>query len=194
MKLQVPNQSNTSAVIVTYHPDEGFWHRAELISRQAGHLVIVDNSSSGEFRKELRQFADGHNVELILNQTNLGIAAALNQGALRAIARNAEWALLFDQDSTVHDDFLTTLAKVVESLDEGRRNRLAVIGSNYNAAQRRQAVPDAVPGSWSEERFVITSGSLLNLCAFQETGPFREEFFIDWVDCEYSLRARAKDI
>ena len=38
---------------------------------------------------------------------------------------------------------------------------------------------------------MITSGSLLSLPAYKVIGAFREEFFIDCVDLEYCLRARA---
>src|SRR5262249_32266920 len=43
-----------------------------------------------------------------------------------------------------------------------------------------------------EERdVVITSGSLLSIGAYKTIGPFRNEFFIDYEDHEYCLRARA---
>jgi rhamnosyltransferase len=38
--------------------------------------------------------------------------------------------------------------------------------------------------------YVITSGSLFNLEAYKDIGPFRDDFFIDYVDTEYCLRAR----
>jgi rhamnosyltransferase len=46
--------------------------------------------------------------------------------------------------------------------------------------------------AWDEVDTVITSGSLLSLTAFAHIGPFREDFFIDYVDTEYCVRARAK--
>ncbi|MBE3041888.1 hypothetical protein IMZ48_04760, partial [Candidatus Bathyarchaeota archaeon] len=39
---------------------------------------------------------------------------------------------------------------------------------------------------------VITSGSLLRASAFQALGGFREDFFIDYVDTEYCLRALSR--
>jgi rhamnosyltransferase len=41
-----------------------------------------------------------------------------------------------------------------------------------------------------DARTVITSGSLLNLDAWRQVGPFREDFFIDEVDHEYAIRLR----
>ena len=40
--------------------------------------------------------------------------------------------------------------------------------------------------------YVITSGSLYDLAAYQKIGPFREDFFIDYVDTEYCLRGKEK--
>ena len=37
----------------------------------------------------------------------------------------------------------------------------------------------------------MTSGSLLRLAAYEKAGPFRDEFFIDFVDIEYCLRLHA---
>jgi rhamnosyltransferase len=72
---------------------------------------------------------------------------------------------------------------------------LAVIGSNYDDVTQR--IPGAIdPASlddhWDEVDLVITSGSLLPLAAYFAIGPFREEFFIDYVDEDYCLRAKAK--
>jgi rhamnosyltransferase len=36
----------------------------------------------------------------------------------------------------------------------------------------------------------MTSGCLLNLAAYRSVGPFRDDFFIDFVDNEYCLRLR----
>ena len=40
--------------------------------------------------------------------------------------------------------------------------------------------------------YVITSGALYNLAVYKKIGPFRDDFFIDYVDVEYCLRAREK--
>src|SRR4030095_5315976 len=48
------------------------------------------------------------------------------------------------------------------------------------------------PGASIERRTVITSGTLLSLNAYDAIGRFRDDFFIDGIDHEYCLRARAK--
>jgi rhamnosyltransferase len=51
---------------------------------------------------------------------------------------------------------------------------------------------DAADALWEELDYVITSGSLISLAAYTAIGPFREELFIDYVDMDYCLRARAR--
>lgn len=46
--------------------------------------------------------------------------------------------------------------------------------------------------SFVEKRGIITSGSLFSLDVYDNIGPFREEFFIDSIDYDYCMRARAK--
>jgi rhamnosyltransferase len=46
--------------------------------------------------------------------------------------------------------------------------------------------------AWEEVESVITSGSLIPLAVHAAVGPFREEFFIDYVDSEYCFRARSR--
>jgi len=47
---------------------------------------------------------------------------------------------------------------------------------------------------YSEKRGIITSGSLFSVETYKIAGPFREEFFIDMVDYDFCLRARAKGL
>ena len=182
-------------VIVTHHPDSGFFNRAERITKQVAKLVIVDNGSSEDAVHHFCDIASKLNAHLILNKRNEGIAKALNQGVRWAEARGFEWALTLDQDSLVANDIVERLSGVYKEYPE--REKLAVIGSNYT---------DPVMGrpflmserndrsSWHEVKTTITSGSLLSLFAFREIGPFREEFFIDCVDFEYCLRARSRGL
>jgi rhamnosyltransferase len=73
------------------------------------------------------------------------------------------------------------------------RERLGVIGSNYDdVTKRTPGAIDQLDDGWDEVDLVITSGSFLPLSAYFAIGPFREEFFIDYVDEDYCLRAKAK--
>ena len=100
--------------------------------------------------------------------------------------------LLLDQDSRVDEGMVQTLFAVHAAFPH--RDQLAVIGSGFLDVNRRAhaAGNESHAESWEEVESVITSGSLLPLSNHALIGPFREEFFIDYVDSEYCFRARAK--
>jgi rhamnosyltransferase len=172
------------AILVSYHPDADLPRRAARILAQAGALVIVDNGSGGEIHEMLRRIAADARVSLVLNPTNLGVASALNRGVESARAAGFAWVLLLDQDSDLHEGMLTSLIEVRAAYPDP--GRVAVIGAGFE--ETRPASPGA---AWQEVESVITSGSLIPLALHAAIGPFRDEFFIDYVDSEYCFRARA---
>ncbi len=185
--------TDVCAIAVTYRPDAAFPARLSGVSPQVGMTVIVDNGSSDAERDMLREAAAGPNIDLVLNEENLGLARALNIGIQRAATLGYSWVLLLDQDTRVEPDMVRTLLAIHASFPD--RERLAVLGSNFDDATGRatDAIGIESPGGlWEEVQRVITSGSLLPLEAYVAIGPFREEFFIDYVDEEYCLRARAR--
>ncbi len=189
-----PHKEGICAVIVTYHPDAGFYERAALIASQVGSVVVVDNHSTSSAVSMLGNLqVSQQNVHLVLNEENLGVATALNQGVHLAREQGYGWVLLFDQDTVPESFMVNTLVSVYDSFDQ--KDKLAIIGSNYRDANTRRAVFESGADEaclWAERKTVITSGSLLSLAAFEAIGPFRDEFFIDCVDIDYCLRARSK--
>jgi rhamnosyltransferase len=173
------------AILVSYHPDAELPRRATRILEQAGALVIVDNGSGEVTRRMLDRIAADARVSLVLNPANLGVARALNLGVERAGALGFAWVLLLDQDSDLHGDLLSSLIEVRAAYPEPAR--IAVIGAGFEKQTR-----PAPPAAWAEAESVITSGSLIPLAVHAAVGPFRDEFFIDYVDSEYCFRARAQ--
>ena len=186
-------KKDVCAILVAYHPDAAFPRRLSGISQQVGAVVIVDNGSADAEVALLRECLLDPTVALVLNSENLGIASALNIGVQRAAALGYGWVLLLDQDSRVESDMVVTLCAVRESFPD--KERLAIIGSNFWEKHRRSPKAnrfDSCGAQWDEVETVITTGSLLSLAAYENIGPFREEFFIDYVDTEYCTRAKAK--
>jgi rhamnosyltransferase len=190
---QMPCSRTICAVIVTYFPDAQLEERLRRITAQVAQTVIVDNGSPASCVERIREFGKSPAVHLILNESNEGIASALNAGVRWAASQGFQWVLTFDQDTVVSPGMVDEFEIVVGSYPEPAR--LAVVGSNYQ---------DKVNGkllSWSDRDTdnalstkipsVLTSGSLISVSAFQIIGGFRDGFFIDCVDHEYCLHARA---
>ena len=188
-----PSKHNTGAVLVAYYPDEGLMDRLRAIEEQVSSALIVDNTPTEDRRHWLADTAALPGVELVLNDQNRGVAAALNQGLEWARERGLEWLLTLDQDTRPYADMVSTMGLVYDSCPE--RDRVAMIGSNYIERCWKQPFwhgESKGPEDWVEVVFLITSGSLVSLRAVETVGGFRDEFFIDLVDSEFCLRARKK--
>lgn len=92
------NKKEILAVIVSYNPDDRIIRCYNSIKKQADKVIIVDNFSQEEKSKQyLKQLST--EAEIIYNDSNYGIAKALNQVAKYAMVNNYKWLLTADQDS-----------------------------------------------------------------------------------------------
>ena len=185
---------NVCAVIVTYHPDDNLRNSLSCVAQQVAKVVIVDNGSPAETVASLQKLATRHSAHLIANNDNRGVATALNQGVERAKSQGYRWALTLDQDTMPLPTMVRDLIGIYKQCDF--RESIGIIGANYRNATTATAslTAERFKGKlWLERTAVITSGSLLSLAAFEDVGPFRDEFFIDFVDDEYCLRLRSRN-
>ena len=192
---------NVGAVIVTIDPTEEFWGKLKGLVGQVDQVAIVDNGSTPELCEQLNRVGEETpNLEIILNHQNKGIATALNQGLARALTKGCTHSFTFDQDSQPASDMIPTMLNVLEARDDAKD--LAVIAPAV--VNKATGVPGRFirrTGRFSFERldcdsgilenvvWAISSGSLLNLKVYEQIGPLRDGFFIDYVDTEYCLRA-----
>jgi rhamnosyltransferase len=186
-------RENVCAVVVTHHPDQDFPARMETVAQETGGLVIVDNASSPSTRKHIAAaLTNLPGARAVFNPQNLGIATALNQGAALAMESGFRFALLLDQDSLVLPGITENAGAVFTAASETLRAGL--VATNHQGENTGPAAPPALPGErpWRAVKAAITSGTYLALDAYKDTGPFRDDYFIDLVDHEYCLRARAK--
>ena len=188
MPAMSPAKSQICAVVVTYHPDTGILQRLQQVAPQVAHLVVVDNSGD-----KATDWLPAHGelpagTVVIPNPENLGVAAALNQGLAHATRLRCRWLLTLDQDSECRDD----LIEVLHAVAENARPTPIVIGGNYFDPQRRryEVEPDSRMDGCVDRKTVITSGCLVDVDYAHAIGGFREDYFIDQVDHEFSLRVR----
>jgi rhamnosyltransferase len=177
------------AIVVSYFPDVHFMERLTRIAGQVGWTVIVDNTGSTNIEKFVEPL-EGTRRELIRNSENLGIGAALNQGLTRARELGFKWAITFDQDSWVYPDLIAKLIAIYQK--QSKPDRVGVIGCNFediNTHETRLGTHEVGSG-FRETEAVITSGCLMRTAIFSVAGPFRSDFFVDFVDYEYCLRLR----
>src|SRR5690348_8555856 len=98
--------------IVTFNSSRYIRRCLESVFRQQGvalDVVVVDNASVDGTREILASF--GERIRLILNEKNVGFAAAQNQGIRSS---DAEWVLTLNPDLLMEEDFLAKLAEAGE--------------------------------------------------------------------------------
>lgn len=191
--IQLPEKQKICVVVVTYFPEQDFLKKYSSLIREAGSMIFVDNHSDSKTLLEIQNFVSlNKQACLILNENNNGIAAALNQGILRAREQGFEWVLTLDQDTEFEDTILDSLIGIYHHYEE--RQKIALIGSNFMNKNSNILWCPSLPRNpeWIEKEFVITSGSLHCLKAVEQIGLYQEELFIDEVDIEYCFRARHK--
>jgi rhamnosyltransferase len=200
--LLSPGQK-TLAIIVTYNPPLSFLGHLEQLHKEFNQIVLVDNGSDQDRQAvldNLVKYFGEKTAYLIKNNKNLGIATALNQGFQWAIEHGYEYIVTLDQDSTPAPGMINSLVQGLE--DHPNRENLAVLTpmiveellprlSQYMRRKNKFFYEhvSAESGLLRNLTITITSGSLYNLEIWQKLGPFRDDFFIDYVDTEYNLRA-----
>lgn len=172
-----PENHNTFVAIVTYNPDSRLSESLNVIKNIFRNIVIIDNNSLSDF------FINDNDIHLIKNNVNLGVAQALNIAAEYAVSKEARWLLMLDQDSIPRPDILNIYSSIFSSYPD--KEKIAQIGISFTLGKNRKR-------DYYSVLTLITSGTILSLEVFKKVGRFRNDFFIDSVDFEYSLRIRKK--
>ncbi|MGC9455963.1 MAG: glycosyltransferase family 2 protein [Halothiobacillaceae bacterium] len=194
----------SAAVIVTHFPE-----RDRLVSMlgrlpgQVGWLIIVDNGSGQQCEKFLSDFAGNHpGVNLIALKENKGLGFAQNQGIRKAIELGAEQVLLMDQDGMPDPDMVQKLQAALDLLSESGE-QVAAVGPYLECDRGSSLSPfNRVTGfrrkrlhcrSVSDGPFLVdclfASGSLIPVKVFEKVGLMDEDFFIEYIDIDWGLRA-----
>ncbi|HSQ40765.1 MAG TPA: hypothetical protein VLM37_00635 [Fibrobacteraceae bacterium] len=166
-------------LIVVQNPDFEVRTRLEQMLIWSRAMVVVDNSL------EAAPPMEAENLHWLWNGNRNGLAGGLNQGMEEAIRLNADWVLTLDQDSEFFsmESGMAFCAKAF-SLPVETAWLSATHVFPFEMADFTED-PDCPPVTVEQS---ITSGTLLRVLAFQQCGPFREDFFIDSIDHEYCFR------
>jgi rhamnosyltransferase len=195
-----------ASVTVAYNNERTLPLQIEALFRQARplqELVVVDNGSTDNTSAMLAERYP--QVKILRLPENLGIGGALAAGLkYAALEKRHDWIWTFDGDSVPYGDASQLLIEGIESLSNAGRDVgiLAALpvhqgtGSCYypllwchgfvkpSAELLRQPI-------WFAD-LVISSGCMLRRDVVEEVGLPRADFFMDFVDFEYCLRARSQ--
>lgn len=189
------------AVVVSYRSDpQRLARQFDRLLEQVSAIVWVDNAS-GDGLRTLASRWPADRLHTIWLGDNQGIGAAQNCGIERALALGATHVLLMDDDSLPAPEMVSRLLDALAAHPRAaaagachvdpRRETVRTPFSVVNGGRLRW-LPCSDAGQVWQVDHVIASGCLIPAPALQAVGSMREDFFIDWVDIEWCLRARAR--
>jgi rhamnosyltransferase len=177
-----PSGSLVLAVVVSYFGGGKLPATVDALVKQVGKVLVVDNGSDDQTFVVIRQLqADGKIVLVALGE-NRGLGYALNVGARLADSWGFKWILTMDQDSVADPTMVTSMLAMAECDP-------CVRCVSPNIVVHGRPVLSLKTGPVS---YAITSGNLVHLDIWKAAGPFNEDYFIDCIDFDFSLRARAR--
>ncbi len=193
-----------AAIVVSYHPDvPQLLALAAGLQQQGCQVIVVDNGSPMDSVREMISGGGGE-IHWVCLPHNTGVGAAQNAGIQVARQAKAAYVILFDQDSQPAEGMVAELVAVAKAVEE-QGQRLAAVGACYLDARQQNPPPFIrIAGGrlhrmrrQGHERFVavdyvIASGALIPVQALDAVGLMDESLFIDYVDIEWGLRARAQ--
>lgn len=183
-------------------------------------IVVVDNGSTDDSLKQLKVYGlqpTATRFDLIESRENRGFAGGMNVGIKRALAGEAKWMLLLNNDTTVAPNFLTKLLDAAKAdptigllnpkillkptsvrggsdppkrfwFIGGRLNRLLTKGMHMAYGEEDKGQYD-VPSVRDTD--YATGGCLLvRRKVIDNIGLLPEEYFVYYEDVEWNLRAR----
>lgn len=196
--------ASVAAVIVLYYPKPFLLSRLlESAMPQVARLFVVDNTPCWDNKLPEGLTHGTRKIVYHANGFNAGLASAQNNGIRRAIEDRFTHVLLLDQDSALPKGAVEGLLAAERSLI-ARGCPVAAVGPLFideKSGRRSQAVRQSgLRVRWQdisadetdpiETDYLIASGSLIRTSVLRKVGYMRDELFIDWVDTEWSYRAK----
>ena len=172
-------KENICAIIVCFNCTEIINKNICSLLRQVNRVLIIDNASSIINKKLLFDWERDERVTMIWNQKNEGVAFALNQGLAFAKTSKFKLILTMDQDTILCDDAVGLMIRTLNT-----NNAVVSVGP-----ARKKNMNSKVP--YEIVDYLITSGNLTLVKAALKANGFSNNFFIDSVDIDFSIRLRA---
>lgn len=189
-------------IFVLYQPTEMFLKNLAKARAFCPNMVAVDNSPETDLR--LHECLREQGIQVIFNRNKGGLAGAYNRGAEVLLARKCEVIFLLDQDSDIEALFFEEMLQACRELGTDE----FLVGPKIYEVNLEKCMPVFQPGKYLPKRLriddrnegmfpslcIISSGSAISAAAYRKLGAFREDYFIEYIDIEYSLRAVSQNV
>ena len=163
-------------------------------------VVVVDNGSTdGSGERLAQEYAW---CDFVFNEENVGFAAGNNPGIDFALSAGVDYVLLLNEDTVVHEDFLTPLVETIERYDDaaavgGVQHYFATDGIYYAGGRFFPSLGGRVSARTEVKRpkpyavdFVPTSMILIDAEFVENNDVLHEGYFIGMDDIDLAIQAR----
>lgn len=200
--------SKTAVVVLNWNGEDSIKDCLDSLLAQTfkAQIILIDNGSvDGSLEIIQRNYP---NVDLIINQKNLGFAGGVNQGIKRAIELKLDYVTLFNDDAVADQHWL---AHLVGCLDKDSGVGIATCKFITTDKKRLDSTGD-IYTSWGlpfprgrdeevstkydnlTEVFGASGGaSIYRIKMLDEIGLFDNDFFAYYEDIDISFRAQLAD-
>jgi hypothetical protein len=151
-------------------------------------IIIYDN---GQENQKL-DLSLTKNFSYIKSENNSGLSTAYNYALTKALKENAEWLLLFDQDTKLPENYFNNLLIPLTTANKNKRIKAVVpkihYKNNYFSPSKvfyggiLRPINMDYNGIYDKEIFAIGSGSMLRVDFISEVGGFNNDFWLDSLD------------
>lgn len=190
------------ALVVLFNPSESHMERLIRLKYLCDKVVAVDNSPMLDVSLQKRIAAAG--IDILSNSNRGGVAGAYNSGLRCLIEKECQLLFMFDQDSEIADDYFLHMQDRCLALN----SKYFLLGPKVFDINVNRYLPAHLIQGYGVKKLpitdedyglvqcssIITSGTVLTAETYWTLGPFREDYFIDHVDTEYSFRATLKGV
>ena len=182
------------AGIVLFEPEpERLWKNLDAVLPQVNEVLLVDNGSGSikSIQEDMNRRSAGRGLSekmtWILNESNQGIASALDTIMSYAKEKQYSWVLTLDQDSVALPGLIDQYLFYTDRHEIGQMG-CRIRDRNFSEIQDTENHSD--PSGYKEVPFVITSGSFMNCAWYEKTPGYDTKMFIDSVDVDISYALR----
>ncbi len=167
------------------------------------HIIVVENGSTDGSLEFLQK--NYPQIELVVNQKNLGFAGGVNSGIQRALDSGAEYIALLNNDAVADKDWLKHLAAVLDEhpkvgiatckLLNADKSRVDSTGDFYTTwglpyPRDRNVSAESAQNKAGEVFGASGGASIYRTSMLREIGLFDKDFFAYYEDVDISFRAQ----
>ncbi|TFD09780.1 glycosyltransferase family 2 protein [Cryobacterium sp. TMT1-2-2] len=169
--------------------------RSLLSERGVSRVIVSDNESDGALRAALVQETQLGEIVILENSKNLGFARGINPAIRAALAGDAKYIFIINNDAVVEKGAVASLVELMERDENLGLCAPLIINTDKSVQSRGSKLVPILAGvrpmreGGRDPDYVTWAAVLVRTETFVDIGLLDERFFMYWEDVEFCLRA-----